>query len=392
LKILYLSLYYHPDLSAGSFRSTALIKKLINLSDDNLHIDLITTAPNRYSSYSPNFDIKGNQKKLTINRIIIPSHNSGIFDQAWSYIYFVKHAYMITRKKNYDLIFATSSRLMTAVLGAFFKKKFNAFLYLDIRDIFTDTIHDLFKNRIFLLILPIIRFLEKWSFKKADTINIVSKGFTSHILQFIELKDLRFFTNGIDSEFLVENYTKKEQDQNIPILLYAGNIGEGQGLHNILPDTAKRFEGKIDFHIIGDGGARYKLERELKNKNITNVKIFDPISRKNLISEYSKADILFLHLNDFPAFKKVLPSKIFEYAATKKFLIAGVGGYASDFIRSELPDVGLFNPCDNNAFNSLLEKFLNKEANAAHDRHHFFENYSREKIMTNMAKDILDSV
>ena len=48
--------------------------------------------------------------------------------------------------------------------------------------------------------------------------------------------------------------------------------------------------------------------------------------------------ILFIHLNAYPAFEKVLPSKIFEYAATGKPILAGVSGYSADFIRNNLKD------------------------------------------------------
>ena len=63
---------------------------------------------------------------------------------------------------------------------------------------------------------------------------------------------------------------------------------------------------------------------------------------------------MFLHLNDFNAFEKVLPSKIFEYGATEKPILAGVSGYAKKFIDSEIINCATFNPCDSvQAFNAL---------------------------------------
>jgi hypothetical protein len=44
--------------------------------------------------------------------------------------------------RDYDLVLATSSRLMTAALGALIARRKRARLYLDIRDIFVDTIGD----------------------------------------------------------------------------------------------------------------------------------------------------------------------------------------------------------------------------------------------------------
>ena len=46
--------------------------------------------------------------------------------------------------------------------------------------------------------------------------------------------------------------------------------------------------------------------------------------------------MLFLHLGAVPAFEKVLPSKLFEYAALGKPVLAGVAGYAADFVRAEI--------------------------------------------------------
>ena len=51
-RIVYLSFYYEPDLCAGSFRNTPLIKELSRHSDSQkVIIELYTTMPNRYSSY-----------------------------------------------------------------------------------------------------------------------------------------------------------------------------------------------------------------------------------------------------------------------------------------------------------------------------------------------------
>ena len=99
-------------------------------------------------------------------------------------------------------------------------------------------------------------------------------------------------------------------------VVYAGNIGEGQGLHSILPSVrAKHFEGKLKFKIIGDGGRLPQLEQALKAAAINNVELLNPVGRDVLIQAYQHADILFMHLNDYDAFLKVLPSKVFEYAA-----------------------------------------------------------------------------
>ncbi len=48
MKILLLSFYYKPDLSAGSFRSAALVGALKRKMPEGSTIDIVTSLPNRY--------------------------------------------------------------------------------------------------------------------------------------------------------------------------------------------------------------------------------------------------------------------------------------------------------------------------------------------------------
>ena len=82
--------------------------------------------------------------------------------------------------------------------------------------------------------------------------------------------------------------------------------------------------------------------------------------------------------------KKVLPSKIFEYAATNKFIIAGVGGYAKEFIKENVSDAIVFNPCDARDF---ADKFKEVHTGTI-DRKDFINKFSRETIMQNMAEKV----
>ena len=52
MKVLFLTYYFEPDLCAGSFRNTSLLKALnCKLGESSDKIDVITTHPNRYDSY-----------------------------------------------------------------------------------------------------------------------------------------------------------------------------------------------------------------------------------------------------------------------------------------------------------------------------------------------------
>jgi len=89
------------------------------------------------------------------------------------------------------------------------------------------------------------------------------------------------------------------------------------------------------------------------------------------------------------AFKKVLPSKIFEYAATGKPIIAGVGGYAKEFLEKYVEGTLLFEPC--NAKELADELKINSLSKEAVNRENFNNKYARSSIMNEMAAYILES-
>ena len=386
MRILFLTYYFEPDLCAGSFRNTSLFNELITKLGPEDSIEVLTTLPNRYQSYK--VTAKKYEKRaenITIHRVNIPSHNSGLIGQINSFKTFYKEVFKLTKNQEYDIVYASSSRLFTAFLGAKLAKKNQSKLYLDIRDIFRESIVDVFTNPIVKVALNIfLKPIEQYTFKKATNINLVSRGFKSYFTNYSQCT-YSYFTNGIDDVFLKEREDVSIEKNPKKIILYAGNLGEGQGLHTIVPKVAKALHGKYRFVIYGDGGAKQKLLQALKEEQVDDVEVNNPISRDHLIKEYQKADFLFLHLNNHKAFERVLPSKLFEYGAFNKPIVAGVSGYAANFIKENISNIIVFNPGDVDALISQLKKYSYK----TESREDFKKNYSRKQINIEMADSIL---
>jgi hypothetical protein len=385
-RILLLTFYYEPDLCAGSFRATALMEAFKDVLSKDDRIDVITTMPNRYQTFKVDAQEYEQDGLINIYRIPLPTHQSGLTDQAKSFTKYFFRALAITRGKQYDLVIATSSRLFTAFLGSISSYRFRAPLYLDIRDIFIDTMNEVLTNRLLkAFIMPLLILVERFSFGRANHINLVSEGFKKYFKQRYQTK-YSFFTNGIDQEFLDYDFSATFKNEK-PIITYAGNIGEGQGLHIIIPEVAKALEKEFQFKIIGDGGAKPKLVEELNRLDVKNVDLIKPVNREGLKKYYKESDYLFLHLNAFKAFEKVLPSKIFEYAVTNKPIIGGVGGYAAKFLEKNVSNAIIFPPGDVDTF---IEKMRNYE-NQSFDVNSFIEKYSRKNVMKNMVNGIQES-
>ena len=384
MKLLILTFYFSPDLCAGSFRSSALVESLQQKMTDDDSIEVITTMPNRYKSKRNDALPYEKTKNFTIHRIAMPDHNSGMFDQILAFWEYWKGVFRLTKNQEYDLIYATSARLFTGFLGAKIAKKKQIPMYLDIRDILSETVRDVIKNKLIrFFLLPIIKQIERYTIQSATHLNLVSEGFSNTFAYF--KGKTTFFSNGIDDIFLENGFSKKSNNA-IPIITYAGNIGEGQGLEKIIPEVAKRLEGKYIFNVIGDGGTKQKLADRLSVLEVDNVSLIEPVNRPDLMNFYQQSDFLFLHLNDYQAFDKVLPSKIFEYGATHKPIIAGVNGYGKEFIETHLGDSLLFEPCRAEEFIHVLENFEPKNI----CREQFIRRFNRKTIMDEMAESILE--
>jgi glycosyltransferase involved in cell wall biosynthesis len=385
MRVLVLSFYYPPDIGPGSLRAKSIVDALIEEGPSDLKIDVITTMPNRYHSLNVSALKYEDVSKISINRITLPKHKSGMFDQAKAFVLFGFAVRKLILKKKWDIVIITSSRLMTASLGVWIAKRTNSKIYLDIRDLFVDTIDNILTKKTLRCLMPLFYKLEKWTFQSADKLNIVSAGFSDYIRRIAPNVSLSTYTNGIDEMFLKNDFLIKNINPK-PLILYIGNIGDGQGLHRIIPNVANELKD-IQFRLIGDGSARELLIKDYLFKLQNNIEILKPVLRSELINEYQKADVLFLHLNDYKAFHKVLPSKIFEYAATGKPILAGVSGYAAEFLVEHVKGVEVFDPCDVKSMKLGLQKLLNGPKNI--DRTDFCLRYPRKKIMKKLANDIL---
>lgn len=386
MNILFLSFHYQPDLSACSFRSSALVSALCSRLPQGSHIDVITTAPNRYASFSVDAPATEEKSQVRVTRIELPGHNNGMLDQSRAFLTYANAVRKHIKVREYDMVYASSSRLMTASLAALIAQKRKIPLYLDMRDIFVDTISDVISSSFTWFLKPIFSRIERWIMSKATRVNLVSRGFHEYFSSRYPLLRFSFFTNGVDDDFVKSQpLVSTSATNNEVLVVYAGNMGEGQGLHRILPKLAKRLEGRARFELYGDGGRRIQLQEALEWNRVTNVVLHDPVPRAQLIDVYRSADVLFMHLNRYEAFLKVLPSKLFEYAAMGKPILAGVSGYPAQFIHEYVVNAAVFDPCDSeqavNCFESLTL--------TTQPRFEFVSAYARKEIMANMAVDVL---
>ena len=253
-----------------------------------------------------------------------------------------------------------------------------------------DTLVDLYKPPINYFLNLVLKKVEHYTFKTANHINVVSEGFQKYISKHYFGKKSSVFTNGIDPEFMNfqlinQKMNRQKSKTDLIHITYAGNVGAGQALEKIVPQLALELKSKVVFKIVGSGSRIRLLKNKVEELQIKNVVIIDPIQRSKLMIEYQNADILFIHLNDIRAFEKVLPSKIFEYAATGKPILAGVNGYARQFLLENVSNCSVF---QSGNIKEAVEAIKTIDL-SSRSRVSFKNKFDREAITRNMVKDII---
>lgn len=394
MNLIIMTYNYYPDISPASYRIKSLVENLIaNSQQSKINISIICSEPKRYN-LSYNYNDKNNTNNVKIHRSKNFTLTKTPLDKIFSYINYVFLCFSVLIKSENKFVIVTSSKLGTAFICYFFSFFFKYKYIVDLRDILSDNIVSIIKNYsigLSLILKKIILFFEIKILKKSIHVNVVSEDFKAYYSNILNIKNWTCYKNGIDNMFLDDNFVNKNKNKKIKIL-YVGNNGAGQALDKILPKAAKHLEKKYEFIVIGSGSHHKKLKKNIQNMKIKNINLIGAIERSRVLEYYKNSDILFLHLNNIDSFKRVLPSKIFEYIAVSKPIIAGLPkGFATDFIKSNISHCIFFESCDPSDLIKKL-KLINDIKINKNEIYEFKKKYSRNNIMKNMSRDIISKI
>jgi glycosyltransferase involved in cell wall biosynthesis len=351
-KFLMVSLYFSPDLSAGAFRTSSFVDALNQRADETTEYLLITGRPSRYRRFDVVWAPSELIGRVRVQRLWFPVFGQSMFAQGLCYSVFFLQALVAGVWFRPNAVWCTSSRLFTSLLGRMIASLSGARLIVDVRDLFADTIISLYGRTPLGRVMNIFSSLESFVYRRADLINVVSPGFTEYIRERGSRCAIAVYTNGIDDLFLTDNSTAagRSWSNSVPgsvaRVVYAGNVGDGQRLHQIIPELAALLADEAEFLVVGDGSRRNALTQACEDRKLKNFRYMGAVERSKIRDVYSEADVLFLHLGENDAFSRVIPSKIFEYGALGLPILAGVRGVARKFIEAEIPWARCFDPCD----------------------------------------------
>ena len=336
MRIVLFSHYFPPEVNAPANRSSTHARHWAARGHD---VTVITCTPNHpkgeiFEGFENLWFQRSTDGKITVIRVwtyITP--NAGFVRRTVNYLVFaVLSVLASTRIARPDVIVATSPQFFCALAGWFASRLRRTRFVAEIRDLWPDSIValDQLKSS---FVIRCLEWLERRLYLGADGIIALTHSFVDHIVsKGVQRDRIRFVPNGIDLDQLgdvepVSSLRQKTALFDKRLVAYVGTVGLAHGLGTLL-SVAERTRGNDGLHylIVGEGAEREKLERETRERGLTNLSFLGLVPRQELLGWLEEIDVSVVLLRDLPLFQTVIPSKIFELLASRvPMILAGRG-------------------------------------------------------------------
>lgn len=193
-------------------------------------------------------------------------------------------------------------------------------------------------------------------------------------------------SNGIAQEQFDKLQTTQPANNEKLTVTYIGNIGIAQDLETLV-EAAKQLPHVL-FKIVGTGIEYEKIQNLVSVERISNVEFTGRIPWDNVKDYYDNTNILYAQLT--PDFAGAMPSKLYEYLSTGKYIIYGGQGQAVDKL-SEFNNNQVIPPSDSKALVDAIrkaEKRTDLSQLSQENRQQIQEHYIRENTARKLIKAI----
>jgi colanic acid biosynthesis glycosyl transferase WcaI len=322
VNIIVYSIFSSPELTGvGKYNGEML--EYLSLTQDNVYA---VVPPPYYPEWKVHEGYKSHkynkmkQGNLTVIRcpIYVPKQMSVL--KRIIYLFSFSFSSMLPLfslfRKKIDVIVVTQPTLFCVPVALLFAKLGKCKTVLHIQDFEVDAMLGLnMMNDNW--VVKIIKKFESFLIRRFDLVSSISYSMLDRaIAKGVSEKKLTLFPNWSDTEFVTPTTCGKtlkrewgfsEKDK---VILYAGNIGQKQGLEVVL-ETAKHYTKNthVKFVLVGTGVYLDTLKKMVEQQNITNL-FFKPLQPWERVPEMLALTDIHLVVQKKGAADAVLPSKL----------------------------------------------------------------------------------
>ena len=340
MKVIYLHQYFNTPKMSGGVRSYDIAKHLVDCGHS---VEMITTERSL-------LNFKGwkisNENGIRTHWIsLFYSNKLNFYKRIRSFFMFAYKASKRGCSLQGDIVFATSTPLTVAIPALYISWKKSIPLVFEVRDLWPDIPIALgvIKNP---LVKRLVKFLEKYTYKKSRAIIALSTGMKNGIIRtgcnpakvvvvpnFSNMSLFNSKTNG--KKFR----SQRKWLQNSPLLVYTGAFGVVNGL-GYLVDIAEQLvilKSDIKILLVGDGKEHNNIVSKAKSKNVLNKNFFieSSISKSELPELLAAADLASNIVINIPEMWDNSANKFFDALASGTPILINSGGWQEELINKE---------------------------------------------------------
>lgn len=233
------------------------------------------------------------------------------------------------RVREIDVILAVAPPITVALPAAILGRIRGVPMVFNAQDIWPDGLIEMGKLREGPWLLP-LRLFEKWAYKTASRISVVSQGMKDRLKgRSVPDDRIEVIPNWIDTERIkpsraTDSFRREHDLGDKFVLMFAGNIGFAAGLEQLIRAASllQKNEG-IHFVIVGEGSAKAGLRRMARDLSLANLTFLPTQPSKTVAAMLCSADVGLVTLRRGMGELSV-PSKTFAYMASALPVLAAV--------------------------------------------------------------------
>ena len=335
MKLLVVTQYFYPE----TFRVNALCIELVKRGHQ---VTVLTGYPQYpqgriYDGYGFSKPYETEWNGIKIERIKMRPRGKTPIGLLWNCYSFVREGkkWVKNCKEKFDAVYVFEVSPVTVGLPAVeYKKKFGTPIYFNVQDLWPENVEIVLGIRNKIIIGKINKIVDK-IYAASDKILCSSNSFVENIANRGVPKDKLVFWPQFCTEPNLANLMRpagySEENFNI---VFAGNIGEAQGLESLVEAAIKLKGTKVKWFLVGDGRARGRLEKKVAENQLESAVMFvGKVSEEEANRYIHFADCAYLSFKKNKLFDMTLPAKLQSYMACGTPILAAADGESARIVR-----------------------------------------------------------
>lgn len=235
-------------------------------------------------------------------------------------------------------------------------------------------------------------------YKSSDSLAVTTKSFNSPLIKITgkQEKEICHLPNWAEDSYLNPAKEKFGFDNNIFNVVFAGNIGESQGLDVVLKAAIKASKTNICWHLFGGGRYENKLRKEADSQNVSNIIFHGSVRVEELPSIYREANALLLTLKPDKGYSATMPGKFAGYLTSGTPILTNIVGEVKELVETYSLGFYFNGECEQDLLQSIekvrqLSKF-ELEQLADNAISYYKNNFAKNTVLNNLESLLIKTI